>query len=247
MAGVRRFIAALVLALATVPAAVAPVISRGQELTADQLKAVTKTAAAMLERKVETGPLVLREDYFKDKFNEPHTIQSDAGPAKLTLRDSQRLVLAVTEVAAAMLSVAEPDRASAAQYQSAWVDAEQVVLARLGDVEGPVVLTPNLVGVWRTFLAEWRAEVVRLAPDRFRDALRQAAYSLLRLGLDIEDEWIQTVRDQGTAAAAGGPYAPASAAGPGAVDYWSPPLAYPHVYRRHYRIMNRIHRHHYRW
>ena len=58
---------------------------------------------------------------------------------------------------------------------------------------------------------------------------------------------IQTVRDQGTAAAAGGSFAPAGAAGPGAIDYWSPPLAYPHVYRRHYRIMNRIQRHHYRW
>jgi hypothetical protein len=212
----------------------------GQDLNADQLKAATKEAAGRLEAKVDTGPLVLREDYFKDKFNEPHTIQTPAGvPAKLTLRDSQRLVLAVNEVAKAMLKVAEPDRTSAVQYRSAWLEEEKVLIQRLASGEGPVLLTPNLVQIWGEFFDGWETEVVRLAPDRFRDALRQAAYSLLRLGLDIEEDWIKTVRESGNAAAAGMQMTSASAAGP-LED------RYPWMYYRHYRIMNRIERHSYR-
>jgi hypothetical protein len=236
----RRSVIVLVTPLVSVALLVCG-LAAGQDLTNDELKTAFKEAVGTLEAQAPAGEQVLREDYFRDKFKEAHQVTAAAGTTTLTMRDSQRLVLAVNEVAKAMLAVAGEERATSALYQSAWSTAEPDLLKRLGGPpDGKVLLTPNLQAIWLKFLQEWRAEVVRVAPDRFRDALRQAAYSLLRIGLDTEDEWIKKVQEGGFVAAPVG----GAPVGTGYVGGASP--YYPWMYHRHYRIMNRIERHHYR-
>jgi len=201
------------------------------------LKAATKEAASLLESKVDAGELVLREDFFKDKFSELHEFAGAAGAPKkkFTLRDTNPFLITLTEVAKSMLKVAEPDRANSAAYLAAWVEEEKALMAKMGPPPG-IGVAPDLIKVWEVFFETWRGDVARLQPDQFRNALRQAAYSILRLGLDIEADWIKRVREQGniaTSTAAGS----ASDSGGTYVD---------HGHHRHYRIMRRIERHHYR-
>ncbi|MBC7856968.1 MAG: hypothetical protein IAF94_26360 [Pirellulaceae bacterium] len=212
-----------------------------------KLSPVHREALLALEQKVETGDLVLREDYFRDKFKELHEFPGPppAPPAppqiqKLTLRDTLEFLKTINEVSKAMLNAAKPDRNSSDAYQTAWLEEESAILARMGDISPTFV--PDLgqgserLQIWTTFLRDWRADVVRQNPDRFRDALRQAAYSMLRLGLDIEDGWIKAVREQGNIAVAAdtGTYSSVGASS----SYGG--------HHRHYRIMRRIERHHYR-
>jgi hypothetical protein len=109
----------------------------------------------------------------------------------------------------------------------------------MSDMNGEHFVPPNTRKAWIKFFQDWRAEAIRVAPDRFRDALRQASYSLLRTVLDAEEEWIKTVQDQRNSAST----TSASTAGDSTGFYTSPESAYPHLYRRHFRIMNRIERH----
>ncbi|MGI8979348.1 MAG: hypothetical protein ACR2FY_08990 [Pirellulaceae bacterium] len=213
----------------------------------DKLSPVHQKALLALEQKVETGDLVLREDYFRDKFKELHEFPGPPAtpPApqqvqKLTLRDTLEFLKTVTEVSAAMLNAAKPNRNSADAYQTAWLEEERTILARMGEISPTFVPDlgqgPERLQIWTTFLRDWRADVVRQQPDRFRDALRQAAYSLLRLGLNIEEGWVKAVREQGNIATTD---STSSTATIGTSSSYG-------GHHRHYRIMRRIERHHYR-
>ncbi len=158
----------------------------------------------MLDSQQSSGDtLVLPVDFFENAFSRLTPVPQpkddpQLGPKKFSLRsDNQRAVLLGVAIAKAMLDVAKPER-SPAQYIVEWTNQEQDTLKKL---ETEVVLTPVMIQLWTQFFREWCAEVTRVAPNRFRDALWQAAYSILRSALEIEQEHIEKVKSQNLAPA----------------------------------------------
>lgn len=185
-----------------------------------------KLTTEVLALQEDTGDLILRDDYFIDK-------SSKAYVQKLTIRDDQQKLVTAAVVADGMLTVAKKDHDKQIDYLNDWIAEEQLMLKRM------TFQTPDQAKVWSEFLKEWRNEVIRLNSDRFRDALIQAAYSILRVAKGVEEQHVKNARDR--IAKGGGATSTINSTGASAAG------RYPHIYRRHTRIMLRIHRHYSRW
>lgn len=195
----------------------------------EKIKGVSGTLTTeLLALQEESGEPILRDDFFVDKSEKPYV-------QKLTIRDTQLFPVAAAIIADGMITVAKKDHPDAVGYLNDWSTQEQLIVSRLSKIQ-----TANGAKIWSEFLKEWRNEVTRLESDRFRDALVQAAYSILRVGAGIEKQHVDNVRkriDQGGTTTGG--YT--STTGISTAD------RYPHLYHRHTRIMLRIQRHHARW
>lgn len=195
----------------------------------EKIKGVAGTLTTeLLALQEDSGEPILRDDFFVDKSEKPYV-------QKLTIRDTQLFPVAAAIIADGMLTVAKNDHPDAVGYLNDWSTEEQLIISRLSKIQ-----TPNGAKIWSEFLKEWRNEVTRLESDRFRDALFQAAYSILRIGAGIEKQHVDNVRKriaQGGGATGSG----TSTTGVSTAD------RYPHLYHRHTRIMLRIQRHHSRW
>ena len=187
-----------------------------------------KLTTQLLALQEESGERILRDDFFLDKSEKPYV-------EKLTIRDAQPIQEAAAIIADAMLTVASKDHPDSVGYLNDWSSEEQLIVDRL-----KILVTPNGAKIWSEFLKEWRAEATRVESARFRDALVQAAYSILRVAAGVEKQHVENARKRiaqggGTTATA------ASSTGFSTAD------RYPHLYHHHTRIMLRIQRHYSRW
>jgi hypothetical protein len=197
------------------------------EITAAQ-KEIAKVGETLtteiLALQEDTGELILRDDYFIDKANKPYV-------EKLTIRDTGEFPVAAAVIADGMITVAKNNHQDQIDYLTDWSTEEGLILVRLSKFQ-----TVNGVKVWSEFLKEWKSEVTRLDRDRFRDALVQAALSILRVAKGIEEQHVKNARARVAKGGGVTTSATTSTGIPGADRY-------PHMYRRHTRIMLRIQRH----
>ena len=217
-----------------------------QEFSNDALRAYAKKAAVLVTDMQPTGDPVLAVNYFLEAFRNEYkvlplradgTLDQDAEPATLSITQDDKKLVVCTLLAETMLEVAQPDDQTPAQYLGTWITAEGKVLDLAVDKQP--LLDVRIKQAWRQMLLEWRDKAVAKDSDRFRDALRQAAYSLVRAGLDIEKEHVDRVL-AGNATPAGGSGGSGSAMS--SLGYSS--YGFHHVDVHHERMMNGIYRRH---
>ena len=222
-----------------------PWVAQAQDdaLSNEKLAAAKKAALLLVETE-PTGDLVLPLNYFVEQFRKEYPVLGPDGkpivnpvtkkPATLALTNEDKPILVATMFAEAMLEVAKPDDLTSAQYVAAWVPKEKELLAtKVGQVD---LLTDRQRQVWQQFLTEWRDKVLATDEGRFRDALRQAAYSLARVALNVEQDHVNRVL-AGTSAPTGG----VGSDGTGTGGYVG---SAHHAAVMHERLMNGIYRRH---
>ena len=191
---------------------------------------------------------VLPADYFLKRFTKEYEFPTvnpltgapvpGAPVSRLGLANTDKKVLICTIVAEGMLEVAALERAAPADYVSAWMAKQRAILDFQNKDKIPLMDRAQKT-VWELFFKEWIDDVINVDPARFRDALRQAAYSILRVGLDKEQEQIDKVL-KGGATPSGTPSA-AAATSLIAGGYVG---SYHHSTVVHERLMNGIYRRH---
>lgn len=164
------------------------------------------TAKEIVDSMEQTGEtFVVPADYFLSQFQKEFTVvvKNSAGEiqvdeqtrmpikASLPLTGTDKKLVVCVLAAEAMLAAAGPDDLSTSEYLAAW-EARQKEFLDLQIDEEPL-LDLNQKQAWQQFLDEWREMVLQTDSTRIRDALRQAAYSIVRVGLDIEQEHIDRV------------------------------------------------------
>jgi hypothetical protein len=207
-----------------------------------------KRAAALVTDVQPSGDLVLPVNWFHEAFRKEYSVKPvnaagvidpDAEPASMSLTQDDKKLVVCTMLAESMLAIAKVENQTAPQYLSAWLSAEPKILD-YKTKKGIALLDPRIKQAWQQFLAEWREKVLATDSNRFKDALTQAAYSLVRTGLDIEKEHVDRVL-AGTATPTGG----SSGGGTGAgTSSSSASGGYRHVDVHHERLMNGIYRRH---
>lgn len=222
------------------------------------LREYAKKAAVHVTDVQPSGELVLPVNYFQEAFRKEYKVQTlkadgtpdlDAEAGSLSLTQDDKTVVICTMLAEAMLAVAKPDGQTSGQHLVSWLAAEPKVLD-YKTKKGIPLLDVRMKQAWQQFLKEWREKVLaKEESNRFRDALRQAAYSLVRTGLDIEKEHVDRVL-AGTATLSGGPGgggpSTTSAGAGGGRGYHHVDVHHEHlmngIYRRHDRRMYKIER-----
>ena len=199
-----------------VPGTVAPPAAPGTVgpgvLERDLVEAAAR-AGELLAVAADTGELILPANYFLEEFERqrPAQLPGEQPGATMSLTDTSPFRIACDVVATRMLDIAGQDFAEGEQYLNAWIQqqpqlAEELAArCRWNNAE----LRDRQLRLWSEFLDVWRQAAVTAAPGRFRDALRQAAYSILRIMIAKEREWVEQVRldrvGGGGTFAAGGP------------------------------------------
>jgi hypothetical protein len=215
------------------------------------LMAYAKKAAVLVTDVQPSGDLVLPVNYFHEAFRKEYSVRPvnaagvidpAAEPGLMSLTQDDKKLVVCTMLAEAMLTVAKPPDQTSAQYLAAWIAVEPAVL-EYKTKKGIPLLDVRIKQAWQQFLVEWREKVLVTDSNRFGDALRQAAYSLVRTGLDIEKEHVDRVL-AGTASPAGG----SGLGGTSSVLTGSGGSVvvggYRHVDVHHERMMNGIYRRH---
>lgn len=221
------------------------------------LIAAAQKAAKMVVEIEPTGDVVLPLTYFQEAFNKPQTVPTldiDGNPqfnpdgtprvSKLPLTTTVKKLVVCTTVAEAMLDVAKPDGLTSQQYLQNWMVRERTVLGTKFGNEP--MLQDDMKRAWQAFFDDWRAAVLKAdaTSSRFRDALRQAAYAIVRVGLDIEQDHINKVL-QGTATPTGSRAAVVVSTAAYSIPSGTA-RSYHHAEVMHERLMNGIYRRHYR-
>jgi hypothetical protein len=199
------------------------------------LKTAKEDAAKFFASNKPESPTVLSPaSYFLDKLKKNY--QTSGG--KFAMAGTKRKLLAANAVALTMFRFANEQSADSPpeKISGDWVATEQQLFAVLTkkDEFDDSVLTDNEKQVWQQFLKEWREDVIKNAPTRFKDALLQAAYEITKAGLEIQTE--QEMR------ASTGQAAPTGGADNGANAGGQSTSAGAHPF--HERRMNWIYHHH---
>ena len=137
----------------------------------------------------KTDPVLSPPEYFINKFSKLY--QTTGG--KFTLAGTKAKLLACMEVARAMDEIGSQEGNPVPTPQSLladWTVREGILLSKLGEKSEATfdrsILTDNELQAWKQFLQEWREDVSRSNPERFKDALLQAAYQIVKAGLEIQ-------------------------------------------------------------
>lgn len=198
------------------------------------IAALTARFAERLDSKniKETGSPVLRTEYFLDAYSQyrPYPAEStEVAGGFIRLRDGNQMHIA-DAVAGAMLEVANLELPTGARYQEEWAARLQTLAPKLKDNAN---LTLKQIAVWFDFLEQWKKDVVKADLSRFRDALRQAAYSILRLAIGTEQSQIDKVAKDRVAGGTATTTGERTRSG-----------GYHHYDVRHERMMSAIYRRH---
>lgn len=210
--------------------------SVGFSQTAAELKANRVLAQELLRNSsTDKSELVLPEDYFINAFKVTRKFPVDAtGFAKtLTLRDTlPSLVIAITYFSSEMIEISNDDTLTADGYVTKWKAKQQELLANAHKQQPVGIAPPEVIVMWEEFFDKWQADVMKADAAKFQVALKQAAFSLLRIGFKIEEEWIAKVKSQTNVPAASGTTSTSGSTSTGTHN--------SHLYHRHEIRMWRI-------
>jgi len=233
-----------------------PVDLSNEGLRQSKADAEAKAKELLANTKASGSTLVLAVDYFSKKFDESLSVpgfdliklQPKTTTIPKKLADMDKKVIQCLLVAEEMLLAAEVSEDHINEWNRRLTD----VLKTTGKDGKSRVFSPlsSEDAYWKTFLDNWQNDVIKKDSARFRDALRQAAYSILRVGLDIENEQIRKVLEGKSTPVGGG-----GGGGGGTISGFSSSSQYSSshadvwhermmngIYRRHYRNMNKIDR-----
>lgn len=231
-----RLLSRFALATTTCFLAISILASVGFSQTPAELAASNAAAITLLrDADKDLGELLVPPDYFAESFEKKRDFPQLGGlpTKKLSLRDSPSLILAITYFAVPMLEIANDKDLNSEGYLNKWKLKKDSLVNNIGAPPKQPICPPDVAVVWDEFFDRWQEDVVKVDKERGRDAIRQAAYSMLRLGLNIEKEWIEKVKSQGNMLNAPAAFSGSSAAASGG-NHQS------HLYHRHEIRMWRI-------
>lgn len=217
-------------------------------------------ATELLKNAPDTGDPVLSVDYFLTELSKETDVEKEdpANPAKrvkskLSINSAPLKVVQCLVIARQMLLTAQPSLPTQGDYLTAWHGRHADLLMTTGlPPKAPGKLPDNVFSdltgekdYWSKFLTKWETDAITKDATNFRLALQQAAYSILRVGLDKEKAQVDAVLNGGGTPSGGN----RSVSGSGSGGSSSRSYHYSDViherlmngiYRRHYRINNRI-------
>lgn len=141
-----------------------------------------RLATLLLAKPTDTGAPVLAADYFVVKSKEQFA-------DRRTILDTNNLLPTVVIVAQTMLKVAEKSEKNTEISVLEWNVAKYELREKLTEFN-----TDKDANMWIEFLAQWQDDVTERDRSRFRDALIQAAHSILRLGVGSEEEHVDALK-----------------------------------------------------
>jgi hypothetical protein len=149
---------------------------------------------------------------------------------------TQTPLLDAEELYRAMHGVATqaPEDATGEQIVAAWATAKGQFLAALEN-HGQ---TDKTIADWAAVTDEWQAEVLRVAPDRFREALIQGGLIFTAVLLEYEKQHIEAAMTTGARVGPGG------TSGRGGTYVGTSGYVPTHAAVHHERVMSRIYRRH---
>jgi hypothetical protein len=197
--------------------------------------------AERIAKFAKTDNLIVSIEFIKEAIGKRREHTSDS-TKRLVHSDLKRqmdrplLDAALLQRAVDAVLTSQPEDAAAATLELAWAAEKERFVSALVEEAAEAKSTSRL---WRAFLDEWQAEAKRVAPERFRDALRELPLVITAILLDYERQHILN------AMTGGGPRGTATTAGGVGGQY---PIGFgaSHAAVHHARAMSRIHWRHQR-
>lgn len=229
-------------------------VAQVDDVGKDGLAQARKDSTQFLVDKKPPGtsqPVIEQGGYFVEQFKKDREVKGTKkiGPAtvpfegKVALADTDKKLIVCLEIANAMGNVAEEDGDHQSDMPAKWDEARKAVLEKLttkNEKQKQAAMSDVERLAWEQFLEEWQKEALKAGENRFGDALIQAAYEIVKAGMDITTQQ-ETVAQAAQAAASTG----AGVVGTGAGAY-ARPGGYYHSDVIHERLMNGIYRRHHR-
>jgi hypothetical protein len=154
---------------------------------ASLLKSREEAIQLFVKNRPITPPVLQPPSYFLEKFKKNY----ETPDGTLTLAGTKHKLLATNAVAKAMLECADATAQVEAPPEKVfgdWVFKERQLVVQLTKTNqaGESILSKMETIAWKQFLKEWRDDAYGSAPERFVEAMRQAAYEIIKAGLEVE-------------------------------------------------------------
>ena len=207
----------------------------------DRLKAA-QDWAEKIAKFVKTDNLIVSIEFIKEGLGKRREYPRDADKRLVhsTLKrqmDRPLLDAALLQRAIDAVLTSQAEDAAVATVELAWAAEKERFVGTLVDEAAEARSVSRL---WRAFLDEWQAEAKRVAPERFRDALRELPLVLTAILLDYERQHILN------AMTGGGPRGTSPTVAGGAGGQYPSGFGVSHAAVHHIRAMSRIHMRHQR-
>lgn len=192
------------------------------------------------ENKPTSDRVIPEDDYFLRAFNTPRKHEDQT----FTMAGSDDKVYIFWEIAKAMKKTANDHGNDPDKVIVEWEKARTEVMDKLStpDQFTNRALYDHERAVWDQFLDQWEKDAKAAAPERFKDALNQAAYELVKRGLDVQTKQETLAKTSGPTREANSGASASASARPG--GYYLSDVIHErmmnHIYRTHHRRMNRI-------
>ena len=181
------------------PAEVQPVPDLG-EITDDINDRLEKAKKWLetLSKYTPTESTILDLDYFREQIGKEKVDDIAYNTQKPTL------VAAALFEAMNSAATSNPPGTLSRQVVLAWLEQKKLFLEKIGGDDGGIHERDKTVSLWNDFLDEWQEDALKKSPDRFPDALKQAALIIAGMLNDIDDKSIEDVLNGTVGNGAGG-------------------------------------------